>query len=125
MLQKEKGKREMEKLFNESIEMLRNKQLETLKDVATEILNAPLEENHSLIIINGKEEGAETSVLFGGESKDLLKIVQSLLETTDRIVSGLPSELKKELFESNPIEVFGLLLMNRSVFQELSEFFTF
>lgn len=42
----------MEKLFNESIEMLRNKQLETLKDVATEILNAPLEENHSLIIIN-------------------------------------------------------------------------
>lgn len=48
----------MEKLFNESIEMLRNKQLETLKDVATEILNAPLEENNSLIIINGKEEGA-------------------------------------------------------------------
>lgn len=53
----------MEKLFNESIEMLRNKQLETLKDVATEILNAPLEENHSLIIINGKEEGAETKCI--------------------------------------------------------------
>ena len=99
----------MEKLFNESIEMLRNKQLETLKDVATEILNAPLEENHSLIIINGKEEGAETSVL----------------QTTDRIVSGLPSELKQELFENNPIEVFGLLMMNRSVFHELSEFLPF
>lgn len=112
----------MEKLFNESIEMLRNKQLETLKDVATEILNAPLEENHSLIIINGKEEGAETSVLIGGGSKDLLGIVQTLLQTTDRIVSGLPSGLKKELFENNPIEVFGLLLMNRSVFEELSEF---
>lgn len=96
----------MEKLFNESIEMLRNKQLETLKDVATEILNAPLEENHSLIIINGKEEGAETSVLIGGGSKDLLGIVQTLLQTTDRIVSGL-------------------LMMNRSVFHELSEFLPF
>lgn len=115
----------MEKLFNESIEMLRNKQLETLKDVATEILNAPLEENHSLIIINGKEEGAETSVLISGGSKDLLGIVQTLLQTTDRIVSGLPSELKQELFENNPIEVFGLLMMNRSVFHELSEFLPF
>lgn len=112
----------MEKLINESREELRNKQLETLKDVAVEILNAPLEENHSLIIINGNEEGAETSVLFGGENKELLGIVQSLLQTTDRIVSGLPSGLKKELFENNPIEVFGLLLMNRSVFEELSEF---
>ena len=115
----------MEKLINESREELRNKQLETLKDVAVEILNAPLEEDHSLVIINGKEEGAETSVLFGGESKDLLGILQSLLQTADRIVSGLPSELKQELFESNPIEVFGLLMMNRSVFKELSEFLPF
>lgn len=115
----------MEKLFNESREVLRNKQLETLKDVAVEILNAPLEEDRSLIIINGKEKGAEASVLFGGGSKDLLGIVQTLLQTTDRIVSGLPSELKRELFENNPIEIFGLLMMNRSVFQELSEFLPF
>ena len=85
--------------LNELREGLRNSQLESLKGLATTLLEAPLENEYNLILISGTNKNFQVEAKVGGSSINISPLLESLLETTMTILSEVPKEYQKKIFE--------------------------
>lgn len=108
--------------LNELREDLRNSQLESLKGLATTLLNSPLENDYSMILISGVKENVRVEAKIGGGVLDVIPLLDSLLDTTHNILSDVPKEYLKKAFEQNELLLFKLLALNAVIFEQLSEF---
>ena len=108
--------------LNELREGLRNSQLESLKELATTLLEAPLENDYSLILISGTNENFQVDAKIGGNPVNVIPLLDSLLGTTLNILSDVPREYLEEVFEENKLLLLKLLALNAFIFEELSEF---
>lgn len=108
--------------LNELREELRNSQLESLKGLATTLLEAPLENDYNLILISGTKGDVQVEAKLGGSSINIIPLLDSLLETTHKILSEVPKEYLEKSFEQNKLLLLKLLALNGVIFEELSEF---
>jgi hypothetical protein len=108
--------------LNELREDLRNSQLESLKGLATTLLEAPLENDYNLILISGTKGDVQVEAKLGGSSINIIPLLDSLLETTHKILSEVPKEYLEKSFEQNKLLLLKLLALNGVIFEELSEF---
>lgn len=108
--------------LNELREGLRNSQLESLKGLATTLLKAPLENDYNLILISGTKGDVQVEAKLGGSSINIIPLLDSLLETTHKILSEVPKEYLEKSFEQNKLLLLKLLALNGVIFEELSEF---
>lgn len=108
--------------LNELREGLRNSQLESLKGLATTLLEAPLENDYNLILISGTKGEFQVEAKLGGSSVNIIPLLDSLLDTTHNILSDVPKEYLKKAFEENELLLFKLLALNAIIFKQLSEF---
>lgn len=107
--------------LNELREGLRNSQLESLKELATTLLEAPLENDYSLILISGTNENFQVDAKIGGSSVSIIPLLDSLLGTTLNILSDVPKEYLEKVFEENKLLLLKLLALNGLVFEKLSD----
>lgn len=107
--------------FNELREDLRNSQLESLKELATTLLNAPLEDNYNLILISGSKENVQVEAKIGGGVLDVIPLIDSLLETTHKILSEVPKEYLGEAFKHNKHLLHKNLTSIRAIVKELAD----
>lgn len=108
--------------LNELREELRNSQLESLKGLATTLLEAPLEDNYNLILISETKGNVQVNAQLGGSSLNIIPLLDSLLDTTHRILSEVPKEYLEKSFEQNKLLLLKLLALNGVIFEQLSEF---
>ena len=108
--------------LNELREELRNSQLESLKGLATTLLEAPLENDYNLILISGTKGEFQVEAKLGGSSVNIIPLLDSLLDTTHNILSDVPKEYLQKAFEQNGLLLFKLLALNAIIFEQLSEF---
>ena len=108
--------------LNELREGLRNSQLESLKELATTLLEAPLENDYNLILISGTKGDVQVEAKLGGSSINIIPLLDSLLETTHKILSEVPKEYLEKSFEQNKLLLLKLLALNGVIFEQLSEF---
>lgn len=108
--------------LNELREELRNSQLESLKGLATTLLEAPLENDYNLILISGTKGEFQVEAKLGGSSINIIPLLDSLLDTTHNILSDVPKEYLQKAFEQNELLLFKLLALNAIIFEQLSEF---
>lgn len=108
--------------LNELREDLRNSQLESLKGLATTLLEAPLENDYNLILISGTKGDVQVEAKLGGSSINIIPLLDSLLETTHKILSEVPKEYLEKSFEQNKLLLLKLLALNGVIFEQLSEF---
>ena len=108
--------------LNELREELRNSQLESLKGLATTLLEAPLENDYNLILISGTKGNIQVEAKLGGSSVNIVPLLESLLETTMTILSDVPKEYLEKSFEQNKLLLLKLLALNGLIFEQLSEF---
>lgn len=108
--------------LNELREGLRNSQLESLKGLATTLLEAPLENDYNLILISGTKGEFQVEAKLGGSSINIIPLLDSLLDTTHNILSDVPKEYLQKAFEQNELLLFKLLALNAIIFEQLSEF---
>lgn len=108
--------------LNELREELRNSQLESLKGLATTLLEAPLENDYNLILISGTKGEFQVEAKLGGSSVNIIPLLDSLLDTTHNILSNVPKEYLQKAFEQNELLLFKLLALNAIIFEQLSEF---
>ena len=108
--------------LNELREELRNSQLESLKGLATTLLEAPLENDYNLILISGTKGNFQVEAKLGGSSINIIPLLDSLLETTHRILHEVPKEYLEKSFEQNKLLLLKLLALNGVIFEQLSEF---
>lgn len=111
--------------LNELREGLRNSQLESLKGLATTLLEAPLENDYNLILISGTKGEFQVEAKLGGSSVNIIPLLDSLLETTLNILSKVPKEYLEKDFEQNKLLLLKLLALNGVIFEKLSEFANF
>lgn len=108
--------------LNELREELRNSQLESLKGLATTLLEAPLENEYNLILISGTNGNFQVEAKVGGSSNNISPLLETLLETTMTILSDVPKEYLEKSFEQNKLLLLKLLALNGVIFEQLSEF---
>ena len=108
--------------LNELREGLRNSQLESLKGLATTLLEAPLENDYNLILISGTKGEFQVEAKLGGSSINIMPLLDSLLDTTHNILSDVPKEYLQKAIEQNELLLFKLLALNAVIFEQLSEF---
>lgn len=108
--------------LNELREGLRNSQLESLKGLATTLLDAPLEDDYNLILISGTNGNFRVEAKLGGSSTNIIPLLDSLLDTTHNILSEVPKEYLEKAFEENKLLLLKLLALNGVIFEQLSEF---
>ena len=108
--------------LNELREGLRNSQLESLKGLATTLLDAPLENDYNLILISGTKGEFQVETKIGGSSINIIPLLDSLLDTTHNILSDVPKEYLEKAFKQNGLLLFKLLALNGVIFEQLSEF---
>lgn len=108
--------------LNELREELRNSQLESLKGLATTLLEAPLENEYNIILISGTNGNFQVEAKVGGSSINISPLLESLLETTMTILSEVPKEYQKKIFERDRLSLLKLLALNGVIFEQLSEF---
>lgn len=108
--------------LNELREELRNSQLESLKGLATTLLEAPLENEYNLILISGTNGNFQVEAKIGGSSNNISPLLETLLETTMTILSDVPKEYLEKSFEQNKLLLLKLLALNGVIFEQLSEF---
>ena len=107
--------------LNELREELRNSQLESLKGLATTLLEAPLENDYNLILISGTKENVRVEAKTGGGVLNVISLVDSLLDTTHNILSEVPKEYLGEAFKHNKLLLLKILALNGAIFEKLSE----
>lgn len=107
--------------LNELREELRNSQLESLKGLATTLLEAPLENEYNLILISGTKENIQVEAKLGGSSVNIVPLLESLLETTMTILSEVPKEYQEKIFERDKLSLLKLLALNGIIFDKLSD----
>lgn len=108
--------------LNELREVLRNSQLESLKGLATTLLETPLENDYNLILISGTKGNIQVEAKLGGSSVNIVPLLDSLLDTTHGILSDVPKEYLEKSFEQNKLLLLKLLALNGVIFEQLSEF---
>lgn len=108
--------------LNELREELRNSQLESLKGLATTLLEAPLKDDYNLILISGTKGEFQVEAKLGGSSINIMPLLDSLLDTTHNILSDVPKEYLQKAFQQNELLLFKLLALNAVIFEQLSEF---
>ena len=108
--------------LNELREELRNSQLESLKGLATTLLEAPLENDYNLILISGTNGNFRVEAKLGGSSINIIPLLETLLETTMTILSDVPKEYLEKSFEQNKLLLLKLLALNGVIFEQQSEF---
>lgn len=108
--------------LNELREELRNSQLESLKGLATTLLEAPLENDYNLILISGTNGNFQVEAKLGGSSINIRPLLETLLETTMTILSDVPKEYLEKIFERDRLSLLKLLALNGVIFEQLSEF---
>ena len=107
--------------LNELREELRNSQLESLKGLATTLLEAPLENDYNLILISGTNGNFQVEAKVGGSSLNISPLLESLLETAMTILSEVPKEYQEKIFERDRLSLLKLLALNGVIFEQLSE----
>lgn len=107
--------------LNELREELRNSQLESLKGLATTLLEAPLENDYNLILISGTNGNFQVEAKLGGSSINIIPLLDSLLDTTHGILSDVPKEYLEKSFEQNKLLLLKLLALNGIIFEQLSD----
>ena len=107
--------------LNELREGLRNSQLASLKELATTLLKAPLENNYSMILISGTKENIHIETKIGGDVLDIVPLIESLLETTHKIVSEVPKEYLVEAFKQDRRLLHKNLVSIRAITKELAD----
>lgn len=107
--------------LNELREELRNSQLESLKGLATTLLETPLENDYNLILISGTKENIQVEAKLGGSSVNIVPLLESLLETTMTILSEVPKEYQEKIFERDKLSLLKLLALNGIIFDKLSD----
>lgn len=107
--------------LNELREDLRNSQLESLKGLATTLLEAPLENDYSMILISGVKENVRVEAKIGGGVLDVIPLIDSLLDTTHKILSEVPKEYLGEAFKDNKHLLHKNLVSIRAITKELAD----
>lgn len=107
--------------LNELREVLRNSQLESLKELATTLLETPLENDYNLILISGTKGNIQVEAKLGGSSVNIVPLLESLLETTMTILSEVPKEYQEKIFERDKLSLLKLLALNGIIFDKLSD----
>lgn len=107
--------------LNELREGLRNSQLASLKELATTLLEAPLENDYSMILISGTKENVHVEAKIGGGVLDVIPLIDSLLDTTHKIVSEVPKEYLAEAFKHNKHLLHNNLVSIRAIPKELAD----
>lgn len=107
--------------LNELREELRNSQLESLKGLATTLLETPLENDYNLILISGTKGNIQVKAKLGGSSVNIVPLLESLLETTMTILSEVPKEYQEKIFERDKLSLLKLLALNGIIFDKLSD----
>ena len=107
--------------LNELREELRNSQLESLKGLATTLLEAPLEDDYNIILISGTKGNFRVEAQLGGSSLNIIPLLDSLLDTTKNILSEVPKEYLEKIFEQDKLMLLKLLALNGVIFEQLSE----
>lgn len=107
--------------LNELREELRNSQLESLKELATTLLNSPLENDYSMILISGTKENVHVEAKIGGGVLDVIPLIDSLLDTTHKILSEVPKEYLAEAFKHNKHLLHNNLVSIRAITKELAD----
>lgn len=107
--------------LNELREGLRNSQLESLKELATTLLKAPLEKNYSMILISGTKENIQVETKIGGDVLDIVPLIESLLEATHKIVSEVPKEYLRVAYKQDKRLLHENLVAIRAITKELAD----
>ena len=107
--------------LNELREGLRNSQLASLKELATTLLEAPLENNYSMILISGTKENIQVETKIGGGVLDIVPLIESLLETTHKIVSEVPKEYLVQAYKQDKRLLHNNLVSIRAITKELAD----
>lgn len=106
---------------NELREDLRNSQLASLKELATTLLNSPLENDYSMILISGTKDNVRVEAKIGGGVLDVIPLIDSLLGTTHKILSEVPKEYFGEAFKHNKHLLYKNLTSIRAIVKELED----
>ena len=75
-----------------------------------------------MILISGSKENVQVEAKLGGSSLNMIPLLDSLMETTLKILSEVPKEHMGEAFNENKLLLLKLLVLNGSIFKKLSEF---